>query len=287
MRAETLTPDPRFGMLSPVVSSTTTLPTSNKPRPTDALGAVCSGTSRRPRRHPPTPRQAAVFVIVRRARARARAPAPRASLQRADPAHLANGAIVQKIDYDVWGKATLLAGSWDLHPFGFAGGLYDPDTGLVRFGARDYDPEVGRWTAKDPIRFRGGDTNIYAYAGNDPVNVTDQSGLMTYLCRRLIGEAPGSYSCGTWFEQWILHHQYLCVDDECHGWKGGGLDWYDSSACEPYGRDDASNQLCMDECVRAQLGEPDPSDAYYWPPFYDCQNYATNILFECESRCAF
>jgi RHS repeat-associated protein len=34
-------------------------------------------------------------------------------------------------------------------PFGFAGGMYDPDTGLVRFGARDYEPETGRSTAKD------------------------------------------------------------------------------------------------------------------------------------------
>ena len=61
-------------------------------------------------------------------------------------------------------------------PFGFAGGLYDPDTGLVRFGARDYDPETGRWTAKDPILFAGRDTNVYAYVANDPVNAIDPSG---------------------------------------------------------------------------------------------------------------
>jgi len=60
-------------------------------------------------------------------------------------------------------------------PFGFAGGLYDPDTGLVRFGARDYDPNVGRWTSKDPTRFRGG-VNLYVYAWNDPVNFLDRTG---------------------------------------------------------------------------------------------------------------
>ena len=51
-------------------------------------------------------------------------------------------------------------------PFGFAGGLYDGDTGLVRFGARDYDPTIGRWLSKDPIGFNGGDTNLYRYVAN-------------------------------------------------------------------------------------------------------------------------
>ena len=62
-------------------------------------------------------------------------------------------------------------------PFGYAGGLYDQDTGLVRFGARDYDPVTGRWTAKDPIRFRGGQANLYQYVFSDPINMIDPSGL--------------------------------------------------------------------------------------------------------------
>ncbi|MBF0137125.1 MAG: hypothetical protein HQL65_12865, partial [Magnetococcales bacterium] len=61
--------------------------------------------------------------------------------------------------------------------FGFAGGLYDTQTGLVRFGARDYDASTGRWTAKDPIRFNGGDTNLYGYVLGDPVDFTDPLGL--------------------------------------------------------------------------------------------------------------
>jgi RHS repeat-associated protein len=62
-------------------------------------------------------------------------------------------------------------------PFGFAGGLHDPDTKLVRFGYRDYMPEIGKWTAKDPILFAGGDSNLYGYVQNDPVNLTDPEGL--------------------------------------------------------------------------------------------------------------
>ena len=86
-----------------------------------------------------------------------------------------NGAVVEEIDYDEFGNVTNDT-SPGLTPFGFAGGLYDKDTGLVRFGARDYDATVGRWTAKDPIRFGGGLVNLYGYVGNDPINHMDADG---------------------------------------------------------------------------------------------------------------
>jgi RHS repeat-associated protein len=86
------------------------------------------------------------------------------------------GAVVQRLDYDSFGNV-LQDTNPGFQPFGFAGGLYDRDTGLVRFGARDYDPSVGRWTAKDPIGFAGGDTNLYVYVTNNPTNAIDTSGL--------------------------------------------------------------------------------------------------------------
>lgn len=60
-------------------------------------------------------------------------------------------------------------------PFGFVGGLYDADTGLTQFGAREYAPEVGRWTAKDPSLFEGGG-NFYVYAEGAPVYKLDLNG---------------------------------------------------------------------------------------------------------------
>ena len=87
-----------------------------------------------------------------------------------------NGSVAQRIDYDVWGTITADSNP-GFQPFGYAGGLYDKDTGLTRFGARDYDPKTGRWTAKDPILFAGGDTNLFAYVSNDPVNWNDPGGL--------------------------------------------------------------------------------------------------------------
>ena len=88
----------------------------------------------------------------------------------------ATGTLIQRLDYDAFGSVTLDTNP-GFQPFGFGGGIYDPDTGLVRFGARDYDPMVGRWTATDPIRFYGGTTNLYEYVLNDPVNLNDPTGL--------------------------------------------------------------------------------------------------------------
>jgi RHS repeat-associated protein len=91
--------------------------------------------------------------------------------------NVVSGAIAQRVRYDAWGIATYEVGSASTQPFGFAGGLTDADTGLVHFGARDYDPSVGRWISKDPIRFDGG-LNMYAYCDGDPVNYVDPSGLL-------------------------------------------------------------------------------------------------------------
>jgi RHS repeat-associated protein len=87
----------------------------------------------------------------------------------------ATGAIVQRMDYDEFGRV-LNDTNPGFQPFGFAGGLYDRDTKLVRFGARDYDAETGRWTAKDPIGFVGGDPNLYGYVRNSPASSIDPEG---------------------------------------------------------------------------------------------------------------
>jgi RHS repeat-associated protein len=101
--------------------------------------------------------------------------------------------IIKQIDYDSFGNVisqtnpTLSTATPDLSldsidiPLGFAGGLYDKDTNLIRFGYRDYDPYTGRWTAKDPIDFSGGDSNLYAYVGNDPINYVDPEGKVAWF----------------------------------------------------------------------------------------------------------
>ncbi len=90
--------------------------------------------------------------------------------------NISTGAIAERIDYDEFGNVAYDSNP-GFQPYGFAGGLYDTETKLVRFGARDYDASTGRWMSKDPILFGGGETSLYGYAGNDPVNNVDPSGL--------------------------------------------------------------------------------------------------------------
>jgi RHS repeat-associated protein len=86
-----------------------------------------------------------------------------------------SGAIAQRMDYDDFGNV-LLDTAPGFTPFGFAGGIYDYQTKLVRFGARDYDPETGRWTSKDPLGYGARTLSLFSYCHHDPVNYHDTTG---------------------------------------------------------------------------------------------------------------
>lgn len=86
------------------------------------------------------------------------------------------GALVQRLDFHPFGEVIQDSNpGWQ--PFGFTGGHYDQDTGLVRLGARDYDPTSGRWLGKDPIGMSVGGPNLYSYTEADPINFIDPTGL--------------------------------------------------------------------------------------------------------------
>lgn len=85
------------------------------------------------------------------------------------------GEVKLKMNHDEFGQV-LVDSNPNYLPFGFAGGIYDSETKLVRFGVRDYEPRIGRWTSKDPIRFKGGDENLYGYVVQNPINWVDSNG---------------------------------------------------------------------------------------------------------------
>ena len=88
-----------------------------------------------------------------------------------------DGHVVQTMQYDSFGNPLRgLQGPARL-PLGFAGGLFDADTGLTRFVWRDYEADTGRFTALDPLGKKGGDNDWYGYCVDDPVNRVDVWGL--------------------------------------------------------------------------------------------------------------
>lgn len=98
---------------------------------------------------------------------------PRIAVNVADPTD-----IPLMLEWSAFGQASGTGVGW--MPMGFAGGLHDADSGLTRFGARDYDPLIGRWISKDPIRFTSGDApNLYLYTNGDPLNFVDRTGRQT------------------------------------------------------------------------------------------------------------
>lgn len=90
---------------------------------------------------------------------------------------VSDGKAIQTMRHGPWGEVEddSVASTFSRVPFGFAGGIYDEVTGLVRFGAREYDARTGRWLSKDEARFGGGE-NFFEYAGGDPVNRVDLEG---------------------------------------------------------------------------------------------------------------
>ncbi|RYF06855.1 MAG: hypothetical protein EOO77_26385, partial [Oxalobacteraceae bacterium] len=85
--------------------------------------------------------------------------------------------------YDPYGTRALTAGGTGSgsgqNPYSFKAGIQDRATGLVKFGLRWYDATAGTWTQQDTLDapLSPTDANRYGFAGGDPVNSSDPTGL--------------------------------------------------------------------------------------------------------------
>jgi len=85
----------------------------------------------------------------------------------------------------------------------------------IPFGS-DYDAQTGKWTVKDPIGCNGGDTNLYGYVLNDPVNFVDPTGLKVYLCKAPVNSVS------------IVNHHWIMTSSLKRGM------WNDNDTTNPY-----------------------------------------------------
>jgi RHS repeat-associated protein len=90
----------------------------------------------------------------------------------------ASGNIRAQYDYDPYGNQTKLSGDLTAD-FGFAGYYNHANSGLYLTVFRAYDPDAGRWLSRDPIGEAGG-VNLYGYVGDDPPNLIDPLGLISF-----------------------------------------------------------------------------------------------------------
>jgi RHS repeat-associated protein len=83
-----------------------------------------------------------------------------------------NGSVVERQQYESFGATT---GSV-VTRYGYTGREREPESGLMYYRARWYDPAQARFISEDPAGFQGG-LNKNTYVSNSPVNNVDPTGL--------------------------------------------------------------------------------------------------------------
>jgi RHS repeat-associated protein len=90
--------------------------------------------------------------------------------------------LVQSYSYDAYGNS--LGDTKDNNNFRYVGGsdvFSDDDVSLQYMHHRWFDPSLGRFVTRDPLGFKGGNYNLYCYAGNNPLLAFDSSGLLSLI----------------------------------------------------------------------------------------------------------
>ncbi|MFA5115764.1 MAG: RHS repeat-associated core domain-containing protein, partial [Candidatus Omnitrophota bacterium] len=193
------------------------------------------------------------------------------------------GAVVRTYDYDAFGYITAISGTVTTK-YRYKTKEYSPETGLVFFGARYYNPLIGRFTTKDPSGMVDG-PNVYLYCNNDPVNKYDPWGLDAVV---FIAHSE-AYKYG---------HIAIAIGNSSTGWDyysqdgpaAGGGKWefyesydqminaksarYDESYCIPSTTEQDER---MKEYARNNLGNPYNAQPFS-PNRYHCGDLVSGTL---------
>jgi len=100
-----------------------------------------------------------------------------------------NEEVVNRYRYTPYGESEVKE-EQVYNPYQYTGRRYDEESGLYYYRARMYSPEQKRFTSSDPAGMMAG-PNRYAYAGNNPVNNRDPSGMFPNIINMIDGGGGG------------------------------------------------------------------------------------------------
>lgn len=111
--------------------------------------------------------------------------------------------IAESYSYTAFGEESIFDGSRAPiaisslgNPWRYREKRVDEETGLVWFGYRYYDPEIGRWLSPDPLGTTDS-LNLYVYAHNNPLRYVDRFGMEIEVdpnCGCQLHGHPGYYN---------------------------------------------------------------------------------------------
>lgn len=198
------------------------------------------------------------------------------------------GVIVDERVHDHWGSLIRRTGRSAV-PFGWGCGLLDLETDVVHFPARSYSPALLRFVSRDPLLFRGRSTNLYAFAGGDPVNHGDPTGT-TQICRRVWQRwrVPGTDIKEDWEHWWVKDDQgneLGYAEDPDSTWNELPLPGEQGRAQDHAGQTGECDEVedVDDECVRREVARREGEDLGFWGPGSTCQDFVDDILSSCAN----
>ena len=135
------------------------------------------------------------------------------------------GSVVERYTYDEFGKRTMLAAngstvrtssSYDM-PYGYTSRRHEPETGLMHFRARYYDPTTGEFISRDPLEYVDG---MSLYGGYFVPSGLDPTGSVCIKCHcKFLGEPKEDVS--GWFKTECGGLASTCCRKKCgSAWTG-------------------------------------------------------------------